>query len=73
MDNIERNKLFREKSIKKIDSPEKLDDYLKVTSPKVWIILISIIVLIIGFVAWAILGVVETSGGLIHPIDFLIH
>ncbi len=73
MDKDVSEKVYREKSIKKIDSPEKLDDYLKVTTPKVWIVLLAIIVLIVGFVVWAIFGVINTSTEIIHPIEFLIH
>ncbi len=32
-------KLFREKSIESIESPEALNDYLRVTSPSIWLIL----------------------------------
>ncbi|MCR4901512.1 MAG: hypothetical protein K6A23_01520 [Butyrivibrio sp.] len=65
--------IYRKKSIDRINSPEKLDDYLKVTSPKVWMILLSIIILILGFIIWSILGTVDTGTELIHPIEFLIH
>ena len=34
--------LFREKSLNYISSPEQLNDYLKVTKPAVWIVLIAI-------------------------------
>ena len=33
------NKLFREKSIERISSPEQLNDYLHVTNPGIWILL----------------------------------
>lgn len=48
--------VFSKESLDKISSPEKLDDYLKVTSPAVWMILGSIIVLLIGAVVWGIFG-----------------
>ena len=38
--------IFREKSIERIESPEKLNDYLRVTSPAVWIVLAAMIQLI---------------------------
>jgi hypothetical protein len=40
--------LFRKKSIERISSPEQLNDYLRVTSPSTWIILIAVIVLRTG-------------------------
>ena len=31
--------IFREKSLKRISSPEQLNDYIKVSQPSVWIAL----------------------------------
>ena len=31
--------IFREKSLEAVENPEQLNDYLKVTSPGVWIVL----------------------------------
>lgn len=47
------NKLFREKSIKKISSPEQLSDYVKVVTPSVWMLITGIIVFLIGLTLWA--------------------
>ena len=41
-------KLFREKSLEAIESPESMNDYLQVTSPGVWIVLAAIIAILIG-------------------------
>ena len=41
------NSIFREKSIERVSSPEKLDDYIKVVSPGIWILLAAIIVLLL--------------------------
>lgn len=40
--------IFRKQSVDKLSSPEQLNDYIKVTSPSVWIFLSAIIVLLIG-------------------------
>lgn len=53
--------LFRKKSIDKVSSPESLNDYVKVASPSVWIILIGTIVLLIGICAWGIMGRLDTK------------
>ena len=37
--------IFREKSLKRITSPEELGDYLRVTSPTVWMVLAAGILL----------------------------
>ena len=40
--------LFRQKSLEKITSPEQMGDYIRVSNPSVWMILVAIIVLLIG-------------------------
>ena len=45
--------IFRKKSVEKISSPEELSDYLHVTSPTVWLILIAIILLLAGMLVWS--------------------
>ena len=53
--------LFRKKSIKKISSPEQLDDYIRVSNPGVWMLLSCVIILLIGMCVWGIFGKLETS------------
>ena len=47
------NPIFRKKSLDRISSPEALDDYLHVTTPSVWLILIAIIMLLVGMLIWS--------------------
>ena len=54
-------KLFLEKSMESIDSPESMNDYLQVTSPGVWIVLTAIIAILIGAILWSIFGRINTS------------
>ncbi len=54
------NKLFRKKSLEKISSPEQLNDYITVTTPGVWMILVSIILVLSGAVVWGIFGELDT-------------
>ena len=54
-------KLFREKSLEAVDSPESLNDYLRVTTPGVWLILGAVIALLIGAVLWGIFGRINTT------------
>ena len=46
------DQLYREKSLERISSPEQLNDYLKVTKASVWIVLVSVIILLAGFLVW---------------------
>ena len=52
--------LFRKKTMDKISSPEQLTEYLKVTSPRMWIILAAVIMVLAAVVVWGILGRMET-------------
>ncbi len=54
-------KLFREKSLEAVESPESLNDYLRVTSPGVWLVLAAVIVLLIGAILWGVFGHVRTT------------
>ncbi len=54
-------KLFREKSLEAIESPESLNDYLRVTSPGVWLILAAVIALLIGAVLWGVFGRIHSE------------
>ena len=44
---------FRQRSLNKITSPEELHDYMHVTSPRLWMILTAIAVLLTGFIVYA--------------------
>lgn len=52
--------LFRKKSLEKISSPEKLNDYISVTNPGVWLLLASIVIVLLGAVIWGVFGKLET-------------
>ena len=51
--------LFRKKSLDHIESAEQLNDYIRVTSPSVWLVLLAIVLLLVGMLAWSVLGTVE--------------
>ena len=52
--------IFRQKSVDRVSSPEELDKYLKVTSPRVWVVLIGIIFILVGVIAWGSFGKLKT-------------
>lgn len=45
--------VFREKSLERAASPESLDDYIQVSNPSVWMVLIAILLLLAGGFVWA--------------------
>jgi hypothetical protein len=55
------NRLYREKSLKRIASPEELDGYIRVSNPSTWLVLSAVIILLVSFCIWGIFGRLETS------------
>ena len=68
--------IFRKKSLERVTSPEQLNDYIRVTTPSVWIILAATLILIIGTLVWAVFGKirVNTDSGVkeVAPISYVI-
>ena len=72
------NNIFRQKNIDKVSSPEKLDDYIRVATPGVWLALTAILILLTGAFIWGIFGTVtmhEPDGSTkdVAPISFLLN
>lgn len=53
-------KLFREKSLLRLNNPEKLDNLFRIVSPLNWLILIALALLLLMIVAWSIWGRIDT-------------
>lgn len=54
------NSLFREKSIQKVQSPDNLNEYIRVSNPGIWILLVSIVFLLLGLCIWGCFGQLRT-------------
>ena len=52
---------MEEKKLRKVDSPEQLNQYIRLSNPGVWILLIAIVVLLIGVCAWGFFGKIDTK------------
>ena len=50
---MERSSLYRKSSMERIQSPEQLTDYLRVTNPTVWVLLVAVVVLLVGVLIWS--------------------
>ena len=57
----EKQNIFRQKTLDRINSPEQLTDYLRVTSPGIWVVLAAVILLLAGIFAWSAVGTLETT------------
>ena len=53
--------IFRKETLERISSPEQLTDYLRVTSPGVWVVLMAVVIMLIGFFVWMSVGTIETT------------
>ena len=48
------------RSIGRMSSPEQLNDYLKVTNPKIWLLLVAVALLLVGLLLWSNFTTVES-------------
>ena len=53
--------IFRKKSLDKVKSPENLDDYIRVSNPGVWLLLLSVILLLAGACVWGVFGHIDST------------
>ena len=61
MEGEQKVKLFREKSLEAVESPESLNDYLRVTSAGVWLIMSAVITVLVGVILWSIFGQIDSK------------
>ena len=55
------NNIFRKKNIERLNSPEDLNDHLHVTSPAIWVVLTTLILLIAALFAWSAFTAYEST------------
>ncbi len=53
--------VFRKSSLERISSPEQLTDYIRVTNPSMWVILIAVAVLLSAVLVWSVFGVLTDT------------
>lgn len=64
--------IFRKSSIDRISSPERLNEYIKITHPGVWSVLLGCLALLIAVGFWMFFGVIPDSvkaAGIVFPQD----
>lgn len=57
----EHSKVYREKSLERVSSPEELNNYIRVVNVGVWVLLSAIIVLLVGALIWCAVIKLETK------------
>lgn len=53
--------IFRKKALDKVKSPENIDEYIQVSRPSIWLLLICVILLLVGACVWGIYGHIDSS------------
>lgn len=73
---MENKKIFREKSLERISSPDKINDYIKTTTPGIWIVLIAVLLILAGTIVWSVFGriTVNTPSGskTVAPVTYIL-
>lgn len=59
------NELFRKKSLKKMQSPDNLNEYIRVINPGLWIVFVAVFLLLAGAFVWGSVGKVEDKTSIV--------
>ena len=65
-------KLYRDISLERLSSPDRLDELMQITTPRGWLILIVLGFIVIGVVVWSIIGELSTtvqSAGVLYLVE----
>ena len=52
----EKKTLFRQESIDRMQSPEKIDEYIRVSTPSAWILALALALIVAGVLVWGFTG-----------------
>lgn len=58
---MDQKSIFRQESLDTVESPEQLDEYIRVSNPRIWIIFAALVILAAAFVVWSIIGTLPQS------------
>ena len=53
---MEKKNIFRQESLDRVTSPEQLNDYIRVSTPSVWLILGAFFILAASVIVWGVTG-----------------
>lgn len=57
----ESENIFRQDALDKSLSPDVLNKYIKAATPKIWLMLAAVILILVGVIVWANVGYVEVK------------
>ncbi len=55
-----KREIFNQKSMERFSAPEQMNDYLRVTTPALWVILAAVILLLAALFLWSSVTAVES-------------
>ena len=55
------NNIFRKESLERIESPDDIRKYLHISSPRLWMVLSAILVVLVGFVIYSSVVTIENT------------
>ena len=50
--------IFKSDNVDSVNSPEELEEYIQVTTPSVWLLVIALGILVLGLLAFSVFGTV---------------
>ncbi|MDR1271964.1 MAG: hypothetical protein LBK04_03095 [Clostridiales Family XIII bacterium] len=53
---MEKRSIFRQESLDRVLSPDHLDEYIKVSNPGIWLVLVALLVLCASVLVWGFTG-----------------
>lgn len=53
--------IFRKASVDRVNSPEQLNEYIRLMKPSIWVMLGAVVVLLVGIIVWSIFGTIYTK------------
>jgi len=57
---MEQSSVYRKASMERIQSPEQLNDYLRVTNPSVWVVLTAVVLILAGMLVWGSFAYIDS-------------
>jgi HlyD family secretion protein len=52
--------MFRKEALNRLSSPEQLDEVMRITSPRAWALIVSLVILLGCAVVWSVFGTITT-------------
>ena len=53
--------LFRQESVDAVETPEKLDEYVRAVRPRAWLVVVAVLLLLVALLLWSLLGTVRST------------